>query len=94
MLTVDSVQLTVVASLRDNFRIFSFISMGNSLTVNCQLSTVNLHPSPICSQVYFAVFIEYVSTVSRAHFTLPSGSTRYTAGRSRLRNRAMPSVTQ
>ena len=43
-MTVDSVQLTVMVSLRDEFKIFLFISVGNSLTVNCQLSTVNLHP--------------------------------------------------
>ena len=40
-LTVDSVQLTVMVSLRDNLEIIKFISEGNTLTVNCQLSTVN-----------------------------------------------------
>ena len=40
-LTVDSAQLTVMVSLRDNFEIIKFISEGNTLTVNCQLSTVN-----------------------------------------------------
>ena len=40
-LTVDSAQLTVMVSLRDNFEIIKFISEGNALTVNCQLSTVN-----------------------------------------------------
>ena len=39
-LTVDSVQLTVVVSLRDELNLF--ISEGSSLIVNCQLSTVNL----------------------------------------------------
>ena len=33
-LTVDSVQLTVMVSLRDNFEITKFISEGNTLAVN------------------------------------------------------------
>ena len=42
-MTIDNEQLTIVVSLWDEFEMF-FISEGNSLIVNCQLSIVNSFP--------------------------------------------------
>ena len=44
-LTIDNEQLTIMVSLRDEFEnIFWFVSEGNALIVNCQLS---IHPVPM-----------------------------------------------
>ena len=62
----------------------------------CPSSVSLREPASPEGKLYFIrrIFSGYVSNVSRAQETVPAPSRRYTPGRSRLRNREMPSVTQ